>query len=136
MPLVHVYYREGLLHQEEVKEVSACIHHALIEHFNIPENDYFHMYFPCPSHSFFYDPYYLLQDGAKRTDNMMHVSITCGPGRTVTQKKKLYEAISEACRRHVHISAADVFITLIETPAENWSFGQGRAQLVEEEKKL
>lgn len=53
MPLVHVYYREGLLHQEEVKEVSACIHHALIEHFNIPENDYFHMYSPAPPIHFF-----------------------------------------------------------------------------------
>lgn len=31
---------------------------------------------------------------------------------------------------------SDILITLIETPAENWSFGQGRAQLVEEEKKL
>ncbi|KEK24910.1 tautomerase family protein [Bacillus gaemokensis] len=130
MPFVTVYYPDGQLHREELKKVSNRIHHSLIEHFRIPENDYFHMFLPYPSHQFFYDPYYLLEGQKKRTDKMIHVSITCGPGRTIQQKRNLYRSISEAFYNHLNISTTDIFITLNETSAENWSFGQGIAQMV------
>ncbi|PEV51535.1 tautomerase family protein [Bacillus thuringiensis] len=129
MPFVNVYYPEGLSNKEELKKVSNSIHHSLIEHFKIPENDYFQMFFPYPSNQFFYDPYYLLEGENKRTENIMHVSITCGPGRTINQKKRLYQSISKAVSNHLNISTTDIFITLNETSAENWSFGQGVAQL-------
>ncbi|MFE5131744.1 tautomerase family protein, partial [Bacillus mobilis] len=66
----------------------------------------------------------------KRTENILHVSITCGPGRTINQKKRLYQSISRAISNHLNISTTDIFIILNETSAENWSFGQGVAQLV------
>jgi phenylpyruvate tautomerase PptA (4-oxalocrotonate tautomerase family) len=61
---------------------------------------------------------------------MIHVSITCALGRTITQKRTLYRSISEAFYNHLSISTTDIFITLNETAAENWSFGQGIAQMV------
>lgn len=61
---------------------------------------------------------------------MIHVSITCGPGRTIQQKRNLYQSISEAFYNHLNISTTNIFITLNETSAENWSFGQGIAQMV------
>ncbi|SFI10064.1 MULTISPECIES: tautomerase family protein [unclassified Bacillus (in: firmicutes)] len=130
MPFVNVYYPEGQLNKEELKKVSNCIHHSLIEHFKIPENDYFHMFLPYQSNQFFYDPYYLLEREQKRTDKILHVSITCGPGRTINQKRDLYQSIAEAFYNHLNISTTDIFITLNETSAENWSFGQGIAQMV------
>ncbi|MFD2618419.1 MULTISPECIES: tautomerase family protein [Terrilactibacillus] len=130
MPFVNVYYPEGLSNKEELEKVSKSIHHSLIEHFEVPENDYFQMFFPYLSNQFFYDPYYLIERDKKRTENMMHVSITCGPGRTVNQKKNLYQSISKAISNHLNISTTDIFITLNETSAENWSFGQGVAQMV------
>ncbi|HDR7761417.1 TPA: tautomerase family protein [Bacillus cereus] len=129
MPFVSVYYPEGLSNKEELKKVSNSIHKSLIEHFEIPENDYFQMFFPYPPNQFFYDPYYLLEE-KKRTENILHVSITCGPGRTINQKKRLYQSISRAISNHLNISTTDIFIILNETSAENWSFGQGVAQLV------
>lgn len=130
MPFVNVYYPEGLSNKEELEKVSNNIHRSLIEHFGVPENDYFQMFFPYSSNQFFYDPYYLLEGDKKRTEKIMHVSITCGPGRTIDQKKKLYQSISKAISNHLNISTADIFITLNETSAENWSFGQGVAQMV------
>lgn len=65
MPFVNVYYPEGLSNKEELKKVSNSIHRSLIEHFGVPENDYFQMFFPYPSNQFFYDPYYMLE-GEKR----------------------------------------------------------------------
>ncbi|MCM3767829.1 tautomerase family protein [Neobacillus niacini] len=130
MPFVNVYYPEGLLSNEELKKVSISIHHSLIEHFKIPEDDYFHMFLHYPSKQFFYDPNYLLKGEEKRTEKIMYVSITCGPGRTINQKKSLYQSISKAISNHLNISTTDIFITLNETSAENWSFGQGVAQMV------
>ena len=52
------------------------------------------MFVPYQQNHFLYDPYYLLGRGEKRTENMMYVSITCGPGRTIKQKRDLYQSIS------------------------------------------
>ncbi|MDZ5480328.1 tautomerase family protein [Bacillus thuringiensis] len=130
MPFVNVYYPDGQLNKEELKTVSNSIHHSLIEHFEIPENDYFQMFLPYPPNQFFYDPHYLLEGEEKRTEKIMHVAITCGPGRTINQKKSLYQSISKTISNHLNISTTDIFITLNETSVENWSFGQGIAQMV------
>ncbi|MGH1284913.1 tautomerase family protein [Bacillus toyonensis] len=130
MPFVNVFYPENLLKKEELKKISECIHHSLIEHFSIPENDYFQMFLPYPQNQFLCNPYYLLELEEKRTENMMYVSITCGPGRTIKQKRDLYQLISLKVSECTSIKGADIFITLNEISAENWSFGQGLAQLV------
>ncbi|MCY9026815.1 tautomerase family protein, partial [Priestia megaterium] len=83
-----------------------------------------------PSQHFFYDSQYLLENGEKRTNQMLYISITCGQGRTIQQKKKLYQSIAEELSTHLNISTNNIFITLNETPLENWSFGQGIAQMV------
>ncbi|MBK5504920.1 tautomerase family protein [Bacillus mycoides] len=130
MPFVNVYYHEDILNKEELKKIGECIHLSLIEHFNIPENDYFQIFLPYQQNQFLYNPYYLLERGEMRTENMIHVSITCGPGRTVQQKKGLYQSISFEISACSNLKVTDIFITLHETAAENWSFGQGMAQLV------
>ncbi|MGW8449473.1 tautomerase family protein, partial [Bacillus wiedmannii] len=63
-------------------------------------------------------------------EKMIYVSITCGPGRTIKQKMNLYQSISLKISECSSIKSADIFITLNETSAENWSFGQGLTQLV------
>lgn len=130
MPFVNVYYHENILNKEELKKIGECIHLSLIEHFNIPENDFFQMFLPYQQNHFLYNPYYLLERGKKRTENMIYVSITCGRGRTIKQKRDLYQSISLKVSECSRIKSADIFITLNETAAENWSFGQGMAQLV------
>ncbi|MFE8094763.1 tautomerase family protein [Bacillus toyonensis] len=130
MPFVTVYHPEELSDNKLLKNVSIKIHHSLMEHFNIPENDYFQMFLPYASHQLFYDSSYLLEDSTKQSNNMIYVSITCGPGRTMNQKKDLYNAIATTTATILHISSADVFITLHETSIENWSFGQGIAQML------
>ncbi|MBE5105095.1 tautomerase family protein [Bacillus thuringiensis] len=130
MPFVNVYYHENILNKEELKKIGECIHLSLIEHFNIPENDYFQMFLSYQRTQFLYNPYYLLERGEKRSENMIHVSITCGPGRTIQQKKDLYQSISLEISRCSSIKSSDILITLNETAAENWSFGQGIAQML------
>ncbi|RDI42214.1 tautomerase-like protein [Falsibacillus pallidus] len=61
---------------------------------------------------------------------MVYIAITCGPGRTAEQKKGLYQAIAERVSVDLEIAMTDVFITMNETPAENWSFGDGLGQMI------
>jgi len=130
MPFINVYYPEYLLNNNELKKVSNSIHQSLIEHFQIPEADYFQLFSPYSSHQFFYDSQYLLENGKKRTDKMIYISITCGEGRTIRQKTNLYQSIAQRLYDYSNIPTNDIFITLNETSAENWSFGQGIAQMV------
>lgn len=87
MPFVTVYHPEELFDNTLLKNVSNQIHHSLVEHFNILENDYFQMFLPYPPHQLFYDSFYLLEDSTKRSHNMIYVSIMREPGRTINQKK-------------------------------------------------
>ncbi|MCM3768929.1 MULTISPECIES: tautomerase family protein [Priestia] len=130
MPFVNVYYPEYQLNDKELKKVSNRIHQSLIAHFHIPKDDYFQLFLPYPSQYFFYDPQYLLENGEKRTNQIIYISITCGQGRTIEQKKKLYQSIAEGLSTYLDLSTNNIFITLNETPVENWSFGQGIAQMV------
>lgn len=57
-------------------------------------------------------------------------SITCGQGRTIEQKKKLHQSIAEGLHTDLDLSTNNIFITVNETTLENWSFGQGIAQMV------
>ncbi|MED3886811.1 tautomerase family protein [Priestia aryabhattai] len=130
MPFVNVYYPEHQLNNKELKKVSNHIHQSLIQHFHIPKEDYFQLFLPYPSQHFFYDSQYLLENGEKRTDPMIYISITCGQGRTIEQKKKLYQSIAEGLHTDLDLSTNNIFITVNETTFENWSFGQGIAQMV------
>lgn len=53
MPFVKIYYPENILNEEELEKMGECIHLSLIEHFNIPENDYFQMFLPYQQNKFY-----------------------------------------------------------------------------------
>ena len=62
-------------------------------------------------------------------------SITCGQGRTIEQKKKLHQSIAEGLHTDLDLSTNNIFITVNETTLENWSFGQGIAQMVNQKEE-
>ncbi len=80
--------------------------------------------------SCFTSPADLLNQSLQGPYGRTYVSITCGPGRTVQQKKDLYQSVSLKITEYSDVKTSDIFITLNETAAENWSFGQGIAQMV------
>jgi 4-oxalocrotonate tautomerase len=51
-------------------------------------------------------------------------------GRTVQAKQAFYREIAEQLHAQLGIRKEDVFINLVETARENWSFGNGIAQYV------
>ncbi|MCY7671938.1 tautomerase family protein [Bacillus altitudinis] len=78
--------------------------------------------------NFFFDPHYLVRH--ERDHRLLYIQITCGSGRTEGQKQSLYKEIADQLYNKLHISKENVFIMLIETGLENWSFGEGLAQMI------
>lgn len=58
----------------------------------------------------------------------MIIQITLNEGRTLEQKKALYQTIAHSLNTQLGIRMEDVFINLVEVKKENWSFGNGIAQ--------
>lgn len=114
--------------KESLTSISQTIMKALIKEFQVPKKDYFQVFSSHKKEEFFYDPDYLLHH--ERDHRLLYIQITCGSGRTEGQKQSLYKEIADQLYNKLHISKENVFIILIETGLENWSFGEGLAQMI------
>ena len=73
------------------------------------------------------DPDYL---GVIRSGDAVIVQITLNEGRDAATKKRFYHALADGLHQRVGLRREDVMINLVEVKKENWSFGDGEAQLV------
>ena len=126
MPFVNIYLPE-VFPRELKNKISLSVHESLMEIFNIPEDDYFQIIHQVSSEDLTFPDCYL---GIPHTPNLMYIQIICGPGRTVEMKKSLYSVISTKISERTHVLSNDIIIVLNETSLENWSLGQGKAQMI------
>ena len=126
MPLVRISLRRGKSAQH-IAAIRNSIYQAMIEAFNVPQNDRFILVHQHDADEFDCDPDYL---GVHRTDDLVIIQIACNNTRTVEQKQAFYQRTAELLSKAPGLRPEDVFINLLETGKENWSFGNGIAQYV------
>jgi phenylpyruvate tautomerase PptA (4-oxalocrotonate tautomerase family) len=126
MPFVNIYLPAEFT-QEVKTKISLSVHEGLMEIFNIPEKDYFQVIHPVLIENLIYPDSYL---DISHTANLVYVYITCRSGRTADMKKALYALIAQKIAASTLVSANDVIIVLNENAPEDWSFGQGIAQMI------
>jgi phenylpyruvate tautomerase PptA (4-oxalocrotonate tautomerase family) len=124
MPLVRIALRKGT-RPEFRRAVSDSIHRAMVEAIQIPEQDRFQIVTEHDEAGLVYDPSYL---GISRSDGVILVQITISAGRTLEVRKALFAKIAANLRESPGVRPEDVFVNLVETARENWSFGNGIAQ--------
>jgi phenylpyruvate tautomerase PptA (4-oxalocrotonate tautomerase family) len=124
MPLVRIALRRGKS-PAHLAALRNGIYEAMRETFNVPENDRFILVSQHDADEFDCDPNYL---GIARGDDLVIVQITCNSGRTLEQKQALYRRIAGNFSADPGLRPGDVFVNLVETAKENWSFGNGVAQ--------
>ena len=124
MPLTQIWMRCGkpLAFRRSVMEQ---IYQAMRETFDVPEDDRFMTVMELDGDNFDFGRSYL---GIERSDDFMIIRITANNTRSVDQKKALYARIAGRLAENVGVRPEDVFISLVEVPKENWSFGLGVAQ--------
>lgn len=94
------------------------------ETFDVPPGDRFILIHQHDAGTFDCDQHYL---GIERSDDLVIVQVTCRDSRSVAQKQALYRRVAEKLVANPGLRPKDVFTTLVETRAENWSFGPGLA---------
>lgn len=124
MPLVRINLRRGKS-PAFLAALRQGVYQAMRDTFDVPENDRFILLGQHDAGEFDCDPTYL---GIARSDELVIVQITCRRGRGVAQKQALFRAIASNLAADPGLRPDDVFINLVETEKENWSFGNGIAQ--------
>ncbi|WP_321807694.1 tautomerase family protein [Burkholderia sp. BCC1993] len=126
MPFTRIAVREGKPAAYRAALVDG-VHRALMNTFNVPEDDIFMVVTEHSAENFFFGRHYL---DIERSDDLVMVQITANNTRTLEQKQALYRTIAENLARQPGVRPQDVFISLVEVLKEDWSFGNGIAQYV------
>lgn len=124
MPLTRISLRAGKSPQYRAALIRG-VYTAMRETFSVPEDDLFAMVHEHDAAGFAYGQQYL---GIRRDDDLVVIQITANATRTTAQKRALYRAIAGNLGADPGVRPGNVFISLIEVLAENWSFGEGEMQ--------
>jgi phenylpyruvate tautomerase PptA (4-oxalocrotonate tautomerase family) len=126
MPLVRIAIRKG----REAgfgKRIGEVVYRSMADTINVPPKDNFQLITEHDENGLIYDPEYL---GIARTDGIVMIQITISEGRSVALKQSLFKTIATRLKEELGVRVEDVFVNLVETKKENWSFGNGVAQYV------
>jgi phenylpyruvate tautomerase PptA (4-oxalocrotonate tautomerase family) len=123
MPLVRISLLKGKPASYR-RKVGDAVHQALIEAIDVPAKDRFQLISEHDAEDFVYDREYL---GIARSRDLVIVQITLSAGRSLHLKRTLFRTIAERLAAAVQLRPEDVWINLVETAKENWSFGNGIA---------
>ena len=124
MPLVRISLRAGKT-PEYIRDIADSLYAAMRADFAVPEDDRFMLVSQHAGDEFMYDPGYL---GIERSDDLVIVQITANNTRTLAQKQAFFRQAAQNLSQSPGLRPEDVFISLVEVPKENWSFGNGIAQ--------
>lgn len=126
MPLVRIALRRGKS-PAYIAALRNGIYRAMREAFDVPENDRFILVHQYEAEEFDFDAHYL---GIERDDDLVIVQIACNNTRTTEKKQAFYRRMAEVLADDPGLRPENLFINLLETAKENWSFGLGIAQYV------
>ncbi|MEJ8304675.1 tautomerase family protein [Saccharibacillus sacchari] len=128
LPFVRTSYSRNHYDADQLRLCAETLLESLIEHFRIPPDDFFHVFHAIEPGEFFFSPRYL---SVERSEALLYIEVTLACGRSSAQKQAFYKDAADRLAARCNIRREDVFIVLSETQLENWSFGLGRAQMIE-----
>lgn len=126
MPLVRIQLRAGKPAAYR-KAIVDGVYAALRTSFDVPQEDLFMQVEEFAGENFHFSRTYL---DIPRSDDFVVVQLTVSNTRTLDKKRALYREIVRNLAVAPGLRPQDVFINLVETLKENWSFGNGEAQYV------
>jgi hypothetical protein len=130
MPLIQIHLMEGKS-PDYVKAVMDGIHKALLTSWKIPVNDRFQMVTEYKKEHFHFDKTIW---GVNRSDDLIAIYITSIP-RSVEMKKSLFQELIKVLGKNPKVRKEDVFVTILTVGKEDWSFGNGIAQMTDPTQK-
>ena len=123
MPVTRIAMREGKT-PEYKQALMDEIYEAMRETVAIKDGDRFMAITEHGEHEFAYGPFL----GIERSDDLVQIQVFWAPGKTVEAKLAMYKRIVERLGTNPGVRPEDVLISVVETAADNWSFGNGETQ--------
>ncbi len=117
MPLVTIETREGRTGDAK-KALLDAVHDALVEAFEIPDDDRQQRVVEYPADDFEVPP--------GKSANHLLITIDAFPGRSADAKRRLYAGIV-ARFEDLGVEPRDVLIVVKEIPLENWGIRGGQS---------
>lgn len=128
MPFSRISLRRGKT-PEYLRTLSDCLHQALVECFEVPASDRFQVIHQLLPEELVFDRHYLC---GPRSDDFVLIAITAGRPRNGETKKAFYARLVELLAAAPGIRREDVMVVISTTTLDEWSFGNGRATLVDD----
>jgi phenylpyruvate tautomerase PptA (4-oxalocrotonate tautomerase family) len=125
MPFVHIALRRGQS-REFLEALSAGIHRAMTEAFDVPVDYLFHAIHQHEEHELFFDRRYM---GGPRSEGWVLLNITAGRPRSTQTKRRFYRRLAECLVESPGIEPGDIMVIINATQPEDWSFGNGIAAI-------
>ncbi|MET8042640.1 tautomerase family protein [Micromonospora sp. NPDC005215] len=124
MPITRIAIREGKPETYK-KALLDQIYEAMRETVQIKDGDRFMAITEHDESAFAHGDFL----GIQRSADLVQIQIFWTSGKSSEAKMAMYRAIVERLGRDPGVRPEDVLISVVETGAENWSFGNGEAQL-------
>jgi phenylpyruvate tautomerase PptA (4-oxalocrotonate tautomerase family) len=127
MPLIHIHVTEARRTPAQLKRLADTVQQVMREYFAAPDRDRYQI---ITEHK----PGQIIAEdtglGFQRTDDIVILQIF-QQGRTRDHKQAAYRALAEYLQKQTGLKPSDLIVSVVETAREDWSCGDGVAQLLE-----
>ena len=122
MPLVRIDISKTAS-RERVRDVGNAVYNAMITVANVPNYDKFQVVTRHePDEIIYPEEGYL---GIDYTPDLIIIQVTWVGGRSTDVKKKFYQHIADEIHAKQGVRKQDIWISLVDSGREDWSFGNG-----------
>lgn len=122
MPFTRITLRQGYS-DADLHLLSALLQQALVDEFDVPEQDCFQIIEMPPAAQRVFDRHYL---SGGRSENFVLFQVTAGRPRSRQQKQRFYHALCAALQTEMAIDPDDVMIIIQFNSRDEWSFSGGQ----------
>jgi 4-oxalocrotonate tautomerase len=130
MPLVRIDISKTAS-RERVRDVGLAVYNAMIAVGGVPPSDKFQVVTRHePDEIIYPEEGYL---GIDYTPELIIIQVTWVAGRSIAVKKRFFQYIADEIHAKQGVRKQDIWISLLESGREDWSFGNGEMQYAPEE---
>ncbi len=125
MPLVRIDISKTAS-RERVRDVGNAVYNAMVAVANVPQHDRFQIVTRHEPDEIIYPEQGYL--GIDYTPELIIIQVTWVGGRSTDVKKMFYQHIADEIHAKQGVRTQDIWISLVESSPEDWSFGNGEMQ--------
>jgi len=125
MPLVRIDISKTAS-RERIRDVGRAVYNAMTAVANVPEHDRFQIVTRHEPDELIYPEQGYL--GIDYTPDIIIIQVTWVGGRSTEVKKRFYQHIADEIHATQGVRRQDIFISLVDSGREDWSFGNGEMQ--------